>query len=363
MVNNCEIIIMGTVRKFQKDDIPQIVELNTRLFPESSTLSYDIQKDIFEEACFRNPWFDPDISSLVHIESDGRISGFMAVIHRQMVFEGKLIRVGVSQHMMSEKSTLASLQLKKQFFNGPQDLSFTDRGVDVSRTIWERLGGVTVYHGSIYWRRPFRPFVFAASILKKNKSDANKILGQIVSAGDVILSNIPFNPLRSPKPSGYTRDLTIQEFLDSIPRFSSFRKLHPSYDHKSIEWLFYMLEKEKRFGSFRKKAVYDDSDRLLGWYLYNLKTGGRSEVIQIAAEPRTIKQVLAHLYYEAWFEKTVELCGRLDPHFMKEFSDRFNLFIPGRNWMCIHSRNQEIMKAIQAGDAFLSRLEGDLWFF
>jgi hypothetical protein len=354
---------MGTVRKFQKDDIPQIIELNTRLFPESSTLSYDIQKDIFEEACFRNPWYDPDISSLVHIESDGRISGFLGVVPRQMSFGGKLIRVAVGQHLMVDRSTLASVQLFKTFLSGPQDLSFTDMGVDVSRTIWERLGGITIYHDSIYWRRTFHPLSFASSILRKNKTIQQKKPGILASIGDMIIASLPFNPLHPKKPSGYLKDLTEDEFLNSIPRFTSLRKLHPVYNYKSVTWLFNILHKEKRFGAFQKKAVYDDDNQLLGWFLFNLRPNGRSEVIQIAADKRTIKNVLAHLYWAAWEGKTIELSGRLDPHFMKEFSDRLNLFIPGRNWMSVHSQNPEIVKAVLSGDAFLTRLEGDLWFF
>lgn len=354
---------MGIVRKFQKDDIPQIIELNKRLFPESAPLSSEEQKRIFDEACFNNPWYDPDISSLIYVESDGRISGFMAVIPREMVFNGQKLRVGVSQHMMSDKSTLASLQLKKHFFNGPQDLAFTDRGVDVSRIIWERLGGDTVYNGSIYWRRPFRPLSFVSTVINKRKTIKNKIIDPLITAGDKIITNFPYNPVKPKQPSGYTKDLTVDEFLNSLPRFSSMRKLQPVYNQKSISWLFEMLQKEKRFGVFRKKAVYDNENRLLGWYIYNLKPAGRSEVIQIAADSRTINNVLAHLYHEAWEGKTVELFGRLDPHFMKEFSDRFNLFTPGRNWMCIHSKNKDILNAIHSGDAFLSRLEGDLWFF
>ncbi|MBA4312019.1 MAG: hypothetical protein C0417_05265 [Chlorobiaceae bacterium] len=356
---------MGFVRKFKQDDIETVIDLNTRLFPESASLSKEAQRNIFEDVCFRNPWFDEEISSLVHVESDGRISGFLGVIPRKMVFDGKNIRVAVGQHLMADRSTLASFQLFRSFMSGPQDLSMTDMAIDHARIIWERRNGSVVYLHSIYWRKPLRPFRFAMSYLtkEKNLSPIFKFSTPIWTLLDSVLNKIPNSPFRQTKINISAEQLSEEQFLNNIDQYIQNHKLKPAYTSDSIRWLFKTLGNEKRFGTFQHTLLRNDDGNIIGWYLYNLKPKGRSEVIQIVSDKHSIKSVLEHLFHHAWSSGSVELCGRLDPQYMKEFSDKYCLFMPGRNWMLVHSNNSEISNTILKGDAFLSRLEGDLWFF
>ncbi len=101
----------------------------------------------------------------------------------------------------------------------------------------------------------------------------------------------------------------------------------------------------------------------MGWYLYYLKPKGKSEVLQIAASKSTICGVLDHLFYDAWKHESVELSGRVDPMFMKVFYEKFCFFTMGTDWMLLNTKRPELIHMVNAGDAFLSRLEGDLWFF
>jgi hypothetical protein len=353
---------MGKVRPFTKGDIPQVVELNTRLFPGSATLTQCNQEFLFNEVCLRNPWYNSEITSLVYEETNGRISGFLGVVPRLMEFEGKSINVAISQHLMVDKATLASLQLFKKLISGPQDLLIADMTADIARATIEKAGGTTIFQHSIYWNHPLRPFSFMLSFLKKIKSSGNGQSSALGSTIDTLAGNIPGNPFRPVKPAGKTRELTVDEFLNEINRFTSDWKLRPKYNKQSASWLFEMLNTEKRFGSFQKTAVYNEDDKLLGWFLLFLKSKGRSEVIQVAGQKNTIRTVLDHMYYTAWKGNAVEVCGRLDPHFTKEYANKLTFFIPGKNWMVVHTRDPKLLQAIQSNDTFLSRLEGDLWF-
>lgn len=354
---------MGKVRPFKKDDIPQAVELNTKLFPMSINLLRETQEFLFNEVCFNNPWQNPDITSLVYEEANGRISGFLSVIPRHMEMDGKPITVAVSQHLMVDRTPLASLQLFKKFLSGPQDLSFTDMAIDVAKKIWERLEGTTIYSHSIYWRRPLRPLGFALSFLKKGKPISTLLTATkpALKVCDSIVNKISLLPFHFSKPNLIAEDLTTEFFLEKLPRFTADWKLKPVYSPQTIQWLFKMLMDEKRFGNFQKIILRDAENNVIGWYLYNLKPGGRSEVIQIVGSENNIKQVLDHLFYHAWKGGSVELCGRLEPKFMKAFTEKNCLFMPGRNWMLAHSRDPKIIQTLHAGDAFLTRLEGDLW--
>ena len=64
---------MGRIRHFTKDDIPRVIELNTKLFPNSARLSLETQRFNFTEVCFNNPWFTDDIQSLVYEYGAGKV--------------------------------------------------------------------------------------------------------------------------------------------------------------------------------------------------------------------------------------------------------------------------------------------------
>src|SRR6185436_5838713 len=136
---------MGIIRAFREEDIPQIIDLNIKLFPFSAGLSRADQEFRFREIALRNPWYNPQISSLVHVEDTGKTSGFLGVIPRKMTYKGKPVTVGIGQHMMVEKAPFAPLQLFKAFISGPQEISIADLSADVTRKLWERLGGIPSY--------------------------------------------------------------------------------------------------------------------------------------------------------------------------------------------------------------------------
>lgn len=356
---------MGKVRKFETSDIGEIIGLNARMFPGSASLTREIQEGLFREVCFGNPWLDPEISSLVHVEPDGRISGFLGIVPRQMSFKGKKIRVAVGQHLMADRSTLASVQLFRSFIAGPQDLSVTDMAIDLAKNIWERLNGSAVTAHSIYWRRVLRPSRFALSYLTKEKilPGFAKSTAPVWGIADWVLNKIPKSPARFPETGNAAEELSEKTFLENLGRYAGSYDLTPVYTQESVAWLFRMLGKEKRYGDFQRIVLNDTGGEPIGWYLYNLKPGGRSEVLQIAGEKRHMKTILGHLFHHAWSRGSLELCGRVDPRFMREYAENYCLFMPGRNWMLVHSRDPEISNSIHRGEAFLSRLEGDLWFF
>jgi hypothetical protein len=334
------------------------------LFPGSAMLSREAQEYIFSEVCFRNPWYDSEISSLVY-EEGSRIAGFLGIVPRQMSMNGSPVRVAVGQHLMVDHVPLASMQLFRKFISGPQDLSIADMAIDVTRTIWERLGGNTSLAQSIFWKKPLRPATFALSQFGKgaNSSQLLNLIKPFSRGIDRALHHIPHKAFRLPLPVGREKELTIETMLSSMPNVVDGRDLIPVYSEASLKWLFRILEGERRFGVLRKQVVLASDGAILGWYIYNLVQKGKSHTLQITGTRQTMSTVLEHLFHNAWTNGSVELEGRLDPLHMKTFADQFCLFAPGSNWVLTHSRRPELIRAINDGNVFFSRLEGDLWFF
>jgi hypothetical protein len=70
---------------------------------------------------------------------------------------------------------------------------------------------------------------------------------------------------------------------------------------------------------------------------------------------------LQRLLADAWRHGAVAVRGRLDPRHVQELSDQHCWLRQEGPRTLAHSRDAEIMAAIQLGDATLSRLEGEWW--
>ena len=102
--------------------------------------------------------------------------------------------------------------------------------------------------------------------------------------------------------------------------------------------------------------------KVLGWYIYYLKSGGVSDVLHIAGTKDSFKLVLNHLFYHARRHGSLALTGRLEPKFSQALSESYCFFRWTGPWTLVHSKDPEILKAILRGEAFLTRLEGE-WCF
>jgi len=355
------------IRPFAESDIPQVVAMNGRLFPGSSALSGGEQERRFREICFKNPWHDAEVSSLVSEGSDGTIGGFIAIIPRRMKFRGRDIRMAVSQHLMVDpgsRSSLVAVELIRRLLAGPQDLTVADMSTDLSRTLWERLGGSTALLYSLHWVKPLKPFTYLTSKLGKRSSGKLLTIGtkpfaamldraanRLLNAAPPGMSGFSYEPL--------TTDLYISGFSELYDEYT----LRPAYDENSLKWLFEVLGRERRFGTFDCKLVRDPSGRRLGWFIYFHNAAGPSHVLQICAGETTFGAVLDALFAHAAERGAVELTGRMEPRFMKRFAEKQCLFIPGRSWVLVSSKDPELVNSFFRGEAFFSRIEGDPWFF
>ncbi len=354
---------MGKVRPFVEDDIPIVADLYARVFPDSNPLPPQDLVSYFGEIFFHNPWYEKDLSSLIYQQSDGRIVGFLGVVPRRMLLNSRPIQVAICFHFMVEpgsRSTLAGVELLRRLFMGPQDLTMTDGAGDEGRRIWEALGGSTALLYSLYWTRPLRPSRYAMSLLGKRRLWPlwGHLAMPFCSIADALATRALQSHLRlTPQPP--EEELSCETLLTGLREFLPTESLRPQYDQQSLEWLLRRAGQRKHEGTFRKVIVRNTTQEIVGWYLYYSNPGGISSVLQVAGKKNSIKQVLDHLFYQSWWHGALAVCGRLDPRFVQEFSDRYCLFDRRGPWTLVHSNNPELLTLILRGDAFLTRLEGE----
>jgi hypothetical protein len=353
------------LRIFTEDHIPAVAALFERIYPDQRWTSQPAYEAYFREMFFNNPWSELELPSWV-VEENGRIAGFLGVVPRRMCLRGRPLRVAVSCQFVvdpAKRHSLTALQLAKAYLSGPQDLTIADGANELSRRIWTALGGTAPLLYNLHWTRLLRPAQHLLSVLEgRGKfSSALTLPVRPLSA----LADALFPRLR---PNGFEREAELAEdalqpsaMVTHLPDIMGGNSLRPMYDVRALTWLLEQAARKTRHGTLRARAVLDDERHLIGWYLYYVQAGGVSEVLQVAARDGAFDRVLRRLLADAWRHGATAVRGRLEPRHVQELSDRHCWLRREGPWTLAHSRHADVAAAIEQGDAFLSRLEGEWW--
>jgi hypothetical protein len=357
---------MEHIRPLIEEDIPQVIDLHQRLLRNGRNFSAETvtsYRTYFGEIFFRHPWSDPESPSLVYQADDGKVVGCLGVLPCRMSWHGQPIRAALGHHFMVEpgsRSTLAALELLKAFLLGPQDLALATEANHTSRKIWEGVGGKTSLLYSLRWTRPLRPTRFFLSRLETRRSLVPLALafGPFCRVLDAALARAPESHFHLPPAQAAGEELDRETLLGCLRELSRRRALSLMYDERSLEWLLGLLDQIKTPGDLQKVLLRDTGGNIVGWYLYFLKPGGVSEVVQVAANGKAMEKALDHLFYHAWRRGSYAVSGQVDPRFIQEYLTK-HCFLHGGSWTLVHARNPDLLQTIDRGDALLTRLEGE----
>ena len=150
---------MDGIRAFRREDIAQVAALWLRVFRRQAGVPCGALQDYFREILLEAPWRDPALPSLVYEEGGLGIVGFLGVLPRTMLFEGRPIRVAVPTQLMADSRArnYPAVKLMRRFLDGPQDLSFSDGANDLAEKLWCSCGGVAAGLHNLKWTRVLRP--------------------------------------------------------------------------------------------------------------------------------------------------------------------------------------------------------------
>jgi hypothetical protein len=335
---------------------------NDATVPKSSLAAISAE---FEEVFLRNPWVDENLPSLVCEGVNGAIFGFIGVTPRKMNIKGRPVVAAVSAHLMLEpgrRTELAGMRLLQRFLTGPQELSIADFATDIGRKVWGGLGGKTSPIHSLQWVKLLRPGACALSSAEgkirslRRLSPITRPLGKL---SDALMARMAPGRFHFSTPDLIPTELDDETLLALISRFGAFYSMRPEYDLLSLSWLIRRAEKINRRGELRKVALQDASGAIAGWYLYYLNSGGSSEVLQLCARAASAGEVLDHLFHHAWSNGSALISGRFESQLLPALSSRRCYLNCGPPWVMVHSRDPEILQAVERGDVFLSKLDGE----
>ena len=354
----------GAVRPFVDADVPEVAELHRRVFrpsPPAGTGGWpDAYRRYFSDVFLNQALSDGRISSLVY-ERDGRIRGFLGVMPRRMSLNGRPVLMAVCSQFAIDAGERgqAGLRMLKRCLAGSQDLTITDEAGDATRQMWEWCGGERVFPHSMRWTRPLRPFQLGLSLLATHTPLSLLARAAATDARliDAVIARLAPSALSLETVRGHRQELDEATFCDGLREIAAARSLCPSYDGESARWIFGRAD--RRPGPVRRFVVRQDNGASAGWFVYHTTAERIADVLQIAARPEAIADVLDHVLNDATENRAIAVSGRLESHLMPALAARRAFFHRGSHWTLLHSSNPQVRYAVQVGDAFLSRLEGE----
>lgn len=355
------------VRPLAEADIPQVAELYWSYMRHQKGSAPPGLQPFLRELYFKNPFSDSAVPSLVYEDKSGKIVGFLGGIVRKMSLAGQSIRVAFGGNLVvhpEARSGGAAARLLGTFLAPDHDLAMTDSANEITRKILERLRFRTIPAMNIQWVRLLRPSQFGVHAM-------SRATGPAISAGirlatkpfcgiaDSMAARLSISPFRQTKSPLHGAELDLETLLQCLTEFRKGYSLWPEYDLQSLQWLVSFMERRPARGTLRKVVVRDGNQRIVGWYIYYVKPGAVAEVVQIGGEKKLTKDVLGHLFYDAWEHGAIALHGVVDLRRMVDFSDKGCFFTCRRGWTIVRSGKPEVLEAMERGDAFLSRLDGE----
>jgi hypothetical protein len=355
------------VRPLAEADIPQVVDLYWSFMRRRKGTIPQALLSLFHELFFVNPFSDKEMPSLVYEGPDGKVVGFLGRNVRRMSYCGQTIRVVFGGNLVVHpefRSGLAAPRLVNTFMNGEHDLALTDSANNISKNILQRMGYTVIPALNIHWRRPLRPThyaIYGLSVATESLalSTLRVVAKPLCSIADRIAAKMTSSPFRHTKPRLEGSELDIETHLQCMADFRKGYSLWPEYNVSSLQWLLGFMESRPARGALRKVLLRDDAKKIVGWYIYYVKPGAIGEVAQIGGDDKLTKEILDHLFWDAFEHGVIGLHGVVDSRHTADFSDKGCFFTCRGGWTVASSRNPEIMKSLERGDAFLSRLDGE----
>ncbi len=352
-----------TIRPFERSDLSVVTSLYELVARSGTRVPPPGLEQYFERTFFEQPWTDPEIPSLVYVDENGAVAGFLGSSVRRLDFDGEPVRVAVSGQLVTDpkaRSRAAGAFLMKTYLSGPQDLTITDGATEEVRRMWVGLGGETRHLECIGWIRAFRPFLAAAQLVEGPRPRLARVLRPVAPALDAT-TRAASSWLDVTEPSGTREELTPELVVEHLPQVARDFRLRPAYDVDFIRRLLPEVEAVRNLGTLVRQLVRLDSGDVAGWFVYYATDGGLGWVLQIACSERSAEPVLDHLFSDAASRGVTALRGRVEAHVRAPLSSRDSVLRKSDAIALVHSRRTDLLHAVHSGRALLTRLEGEWW--
>jgi len=260
------------IRPFVPSDAPGVAALWQYWFRNKTRVPDPGLTELVKTIYVENPSRDPEVTSLVAADQDGRMLGFLGVTVTPVRLDGEprvLACVYPSVVDPDAPFTLASFLLRK-VLAGPQAFTFSDGGHADFERIWELLGGRIGQLQSLRWARVFRPLQTGVDMLteRPHPTPLKTVLRPAALAGDALARRARPDRLRAARSGWHSEPLTPEGLIEANATFYAGRRMRPEYEPEYLRWLFREMAGATDLGDFTARLVRDEHQRAAGYYAY-----------------------------------------------------------------------------------------------
>lgn len=362
---------MSTIRPFEPGDCETVATLFQTMLRHRKAPPPPELARYFRTLFLDSPGCDPDINSLVHLNAEGVVTGFIGVNALPMLFRDQPVRAAICGTLMvaeRESDPMAGARLMRAFLSGPQDISFSETANEIAGQMWLRLRGVVLPQYSLEWIRVIRPSAFGLDIAASRFSVLRSL--QPLASGIDHLVRVRMEPERlswigvAPglaAPDGLTvSPIDVPAFADLIGPLTAQFSVRPNWSDAQFAAIMADAADKPAEGEPVMAAVTAKSGTPIGAFLYHVRRGGIARVLQILALPRQAGPVIDCLIADAAARGASGLRGRTQPALLEAMLTRRIAFAQASSTV-VHARDTDLVDAFRRSDGFFNGLAGEQW--
>lgn len=350
---------MATIRPLERADLPSVA----RLLRQHLEGSFELHEGFLAATLVDHPWADPEIPSLVAVEGDEAVVGFIGSQVRRMRLGDRTLRAVCCAHLVvaphSRKGAAGALLLRR-LLSGPQDLTWSDTASTVVLRMWRVFGGYADPTRACDWMLVVRPARWTAAaivrVLREHHVDRDLLPVKAVplqAAGPRLLGRA-FPALED----GVTSEpASIAAIVEHAPAFAERGTIRPDHDAEHLEHSFALIERAA--GTLDRRVVRRGGSPI-GWYACLNRGGGASRVLHLEALDVNVDAVMGELVSHVRRQGHSLVVGRLEPHLQEPLRRRLAALGVVRRPV-FHAREESIRCLLGSGSALITQLDGE-WY-
>ncbi len=355
----------GSIRPFDRGDIPRVCEIFATAFRAGKTLRRDELAASLEAIFLTSPAYHPDRGSIVHVDAQGRVDGFYGVINMTMRLGARRLDAGVLCAVMADdpgRDPTVGAGLGRTMQNGRLDIAWSDtanrRSLDMSRAF--RFTVLPLQ--SLEWIKVLRPLGTTAYLLCKRWPRIATRCASAAAALDALLPRWPALAL-DPRSIRGSLDRAIDRaaFVAGAPGFLAGYALRPAWDGDELTWLLTQAARQTRHGALHLREVLDRAGERAGLYLLYARPGGVAYALQVLARPRREDIVIGNLIAFAAALGAVAVRGAASREVVFGLLRQRGVIYRHVMSTVVWAGDPEIAAAVAAGDVFVGGLAGETW--
>jgi hypothetical protein len=362
---------MNSIRPFEPADSDAVAGLFQRVIRKSNAAPSPELAPYFRHLLLDSPGCDSEISSLVHLNGSGDITGFIGVNALPMSFQGTPVRAAVCGSLMVEtrdSDPMAGARLLKAYLAGPQDISFSETASVVATQMWTRLRGIVLPQYSLDWTRVIRPTAFSLDVAA-TRIKAARLLHPLARGIDhLVCKTMRQDGLnwqgvaeKTAVPGGLKVAETdaggFGEFFDPLTAQFSLR---PDWAGDQFAFILAEAANKPEYGDPVLAMVTARGGKPIGAFFYHVRPGGIARVLQILSLPGQAGPVVDCLIADATARGAAGLRGRTQPALLEAMLGRRIAFVHTASTV-IHSRDENLVQAFRNSQGFFNGLAGEHW--